>query len=148
MSITNFKQVDSVNGIPVSPSYVNVNTPTLVDNQYLISSSDIGDLIRIDSTTDAVVTVPSDAITIPVGSTVTIVQWGNGVVNITPASGVVIRQEPGVTINDSGILRTRAKYTRIELVKVGPNEWLSDGYGIYVQATAPANPQVGDLWFW
>ena len=104
MSITNFKQVDSVNGIPVSPSYVNVNTPTLVDNQYLISSSDIGDLIRIDSTTDAVVTVPSDAITIPVGSTVTIVQWGNGVVNITPASGVVIRQEPGVTINDSGIL--------------------------------------------
>ena len=148
MSITNFKQVDSVNGIPVSPSYVNVNTPTIVDDQYLISSSDIGDLIRIDSSTDVVVTVPSDAVTIPVGSVITIVQWGSGVVYIVPTTGVVVRQEPGVTIDESKVLRTRAKYTRIELVKVGSNEWLSDGYGIYVQSTAPANPQVGDLWFW
>lgn len=148
MSITNFKQIDSVNGIPVSPSYVNVNTPTIVNEEYTISSTDIGDLIRIDSSVETTVNVPTDSVVIPVGSTVSITQWGAGVVNIIPAAGVVIRQEPGVTIDNSDILRVRARYSRIELVKVGANEWLSDGYGIYVQSSAPANPQVGDLWFW
>lgn len=148
MSITNFKQIDSVNGIPVSPSYVNVNTPVLEDNQYTISSSDIGDLIRIDSSVDSVIKVPTDNVAIPIGSVVSIVQWGTGIVRIAPNTGVVIKQEPGVTITSTDVMRVRAQYSRVELVKVGPNEWLSDGYGIYVQESAPTNPQVGDLWFW
>lgn len=148
MSITNFKRLDSVNGVPVSPSYVNVNTPTLVDDEYTISSSDIGDLIRLESLNTITVTLPTDAVVIPVGSVVSLLQWGTGTVNILPESGVTIKQEPGVVVDSNDILRTRSQYSRIELVKVGPNEWLSDGYGIYVQSTAPANPQVADLWFW
>ena len=148
MSITNFKQIDSVNGIPVSPSYVNINTPTIVDNEYTVSSTDIGDLIRINSNTTTTVILPDDDVVIPVGSTVSIAQWGTGQVNIVPDADVVIRQEPGATVTSTDILATRAQYARVELVKVGSNEWLSDGYGIYVQSTAPANPQVGDLWFW
>jgi hypothetical protein len=148
MSITNFKRLDSANGVPVSPSYVNVNTPTIVDDEYVISSSDIGDLIRLSSPNTITVTLPSDNVVIPIGSTISLVQWGVGTVNILPESGVLIRQEPGVTVDSTDILRTRSRYSRVELVKVGPNEWLSDGYGIYVQSTAPANPQVDDLWFW
>jgi hypothetical protein len=148
MSITNFKRLDSANGVPVSPSYVNVNTPTIVDDEYVISSSDIGDLILLNSINTITVSLPTDSVVIPVGSTISLVQWGAGTVNILPDSGVVIRQEPGVTVDSTDILRTRSRYSRVELVKIGQNEWLSDGYGIYVQSTAPANPQVDDLWFW
>jgi hypothetical protein len=151
MSITNFKKIDSENGVPVAPSYVNINT--VADITYSLSPSDVGDLIRFTSSSEVTVALPLED-SIPVGSTISIVQWGTGPVQILPGTGVTIHQEPGISViaTSPSPITTRAQYSRIELVKVAEtlttSSWLSDGYGIYVQEQPPSKAQVGDLWFW
>lgn len=148
MSVTNFKRLDSDDsGKAVPFEYVDVNTVT--NTTYTIAATDIGDIIKFDNVSSIAVTLPTNAaVPIVVGTILTLVQWGVGTVSITPASGVTIYQEPGVEVTSPSMISTRAQYTKVQLTKVGDDEWLSDGYGIYVQETAPANPQVGDLWFW
>lgn len=144
MSITNFKRIDTVNGVPVQPSYVDVNRVS--GTSYTVAASDIGDVTMFTSNDGVTVTLPET--TIPIGRVLTFVQYGDGTVTIAPSAGVTIIQEPGVSVTSPNSVRTRSKYARVELVKVGENEWLSNGFGIYVQEDAPTNPKPGELWFW
>lgn len=145
MSITNFKRIESI-----GPAFVDVNTVSA--NTYTISATDVGDMIKFtsnDTVNNVTVTIPKNSdVYIPVGTTITFMQYGDGIVRITPATGVAIVQEPAVSITTPNLIRTKAKYSRVQLTKISTDEWLSDGYGIYVQLTAPTNPQVNDLWFW
>jgi hypothetical protein len=148
MAITNFKRIDSDEvGHSVPFQYNDVNTVS--GTTYTILGTDAGDIVKFSSASSVSVTLPTNATTyIPVGTVLTLLQIGDGTVNISPAVGVTIYQEPGNSITNGDILRTRAKYSKIQLTKIGTNEWLSDGYGLYIQATAPTNPQPGDLWIW
>lgn len=150
MSITNFKRIE-----PIGPAYIDVNTVTATE--YDITTTDIGDMIKFTSNDTGGITVRlfnDSQEFFPVGTTITFIQMGTGTVKIAPQTGVSIRQEPGATISSTsnggsqGIIRTRAQYSRIQLVKIGDNEWLSDGYGIYVQEEEPTNPQINELWVW
>lgn len=146
MGITNFKQIDSANGIPVAPSYVNVSEVT--SSTYTLQTTDAGDLIKFDNSGIVTVTVPADTTTIPVGTTITVMQWGAGRVDLAPAVGVTIFQEPGLSIENPDSVSTRAQYSRIELTKVGANQWLSDGFGLYIQEDEPLNAKDNEVWLW
>lgn len=150
MSITNFKRME-----PIGPAYIDVNTVT--GTSYNITTTDIGDMIKFttNDTNGVTVNLFKDSLEFfPVGTSLTFIQMGTGTVKIAPQADVVIRQEAGATISSTslgggqGIIRTRAQYSRIQLIKIGDNEWLSDGFGIYVQESEPLNPQANDLWMW
>jgi hypothetical protein len=152
MAITNFKRIDSDEvGHSVPFQYIDVVNNS--ETNYVAQATDAGDLTKFTSSSNVTVRIPTNSTTyIPVGTVLTFIQMGTGTVMVAPADGVTIRQEPGTTVTYSSgsqsYIRTRAQYSKIQFTKIDTDEWLSDGYGFYIQQTQPANPQVGDLWIW
>lgn len=138
--------------MPISNFNKLVATPTykLSDksSDYTIQSSDAGTIFRATGTNTTITINDSVAI----GSGITIVQYGSTPIKIQPASGVTIYVESSISTGNSvtstSFITTRQQYSKIELVKVAANTWISSSFGIFVQATQPSNPQVGDLWAW
>ena len=77
-------------------------------------------LIQMTNTSAATLLVPTNAnVAFPIGSVVTLVQWGTAQVTITGESGVTLRFTPGN--------KTRTQYSTACLVKMGTDEWLLSG---------------------
>lgn len=132
-------QPEMING----PSYPEVST--IADTSYTLASSDAGNLLKFTSDSDITISVPLNATAlIPIGSTVTIMQLGNGVITV---QGV-----PGVQILGESSLVSRGTYYTITIAKTDTDQWVTPTnngkLNISVQETEPNNPQVGDLWFW
>lgn len=138
MAKNNF-QPELTNG----PSYPDVSS--IADTSYTLTSNDAGNLLKFTSDSDITITVPANATAvIPVGSTVTIMQLGNGIITVQAAAGVQIL---GVSS-----LVSRGTYYTITIAKTDTDQWITPTdngkLNISVQETEPSNPQVGDLWFW
>jgi hypothetical protein len=141
MGITNFRRFDTF------PAYADIQTVTTTP--YQVNLNNENDLILVDSASDITINIPED-LTIPVKRSFTVVRSGTGEVFVAPASGVTIYVEPGGQITNSSTpnkVTARRRYSKLTFTKIAANTWLSEGYENYVQATEPANPVAGDLWF-
>jgi len=125
------------------PSYPDVFS--ISNTSYTVQSSDAGNLLKFTSDDNVSVTIAqnSEAV-IPIGSTITIMQLGNGAITVSPSSGVQIL---GISS-----LVSRGPYHTITLAKSDTDQWITPTDNgplkVSVQETEPDNPQVGDLWFW
>jgi hypothetical protein len=99
----------------------------LVGTQYLVSTTlvaaDAASLVRMNSSSQIVLTVPLDGAggyTFPNGTQIVVAQIGVGQVRFDPAAGVTIRSE--------GDRRTtKAQYAVASLIKLSSNQWLLSG---------------------
>lgn len=143
MGITNFKKYDTF------PAYADIQTVT---ENTVLNASYTNDLILVDSSSNVNITVPTDAFAnIPIGRSFTIVQRGTGQVFVLPQAGVSIYVEPSATITSSSTpnkITIRRQYSKLTFIKIAANTWITEGYGIYIQATEPTSPIVGDLWIY
>lgn len=89
-------------------------TPTL-------ALTDNGNVVRFNNASGITVTVPANAsVPFPVGSEISGIQWGAGVVTLSPAGGVTIRSK-------DGNLSTDTQYQGFFLKKIATNEWWVQG---------------------
>lgn len=79
-----------------------------------------GALVRSTATSSVVVQISSDSVVnFAVGTQITIVQEGTGLVTVTAGSGVTIRATPGYKL--------RTQYSVATLIKVATNLWILFG---------------------
>lgn len=87
---------------------------------YTIVANDAGKVITLTSGSGVTLTVPTYASAgLPIGSRIGIIQYGAGQVTVAGASGVTVNGTPG--------LKTRAQYSRAELLQVTTDTWLLSG---------------------
>jgi len=85
-----------------------------------LSLDDINDLVLVDSSSEASITIPANStVSIPVKSQINIVQAGDSTVELVGDSGVVV--------NSSSGLKTRDKWSVATAIKTGEDEWLITG---------------------
>lgn len=83
-----------------------------------ISVNDAGSYLLADNPADIILTVPDDAsLSLPIGSDIAIEQHNDGLVELSPASGVAINVAAGFG------LKTGGKYAVVSLKKVAANTW-------------------------
>jgi hypothetical protein len=84
---------------------------------YTLQAGDTNSLVEFSVTTT--ITVPSDSTSIPVGSTVAILQTGTGQLTVSAGIGVTLNYTPGN--------KTRAQWSQAVLVKRASNTWVLNG---------------------
>jgi hypothetical protein len=93
----------------------------LTDISYTLILSDASKLIEMDSSTSNTLTVPLDEdVAFPVGTTIEVVQRGDGVTTIAGDVGVTIN-----SLDDA--LESAGKFARIKLEKIDTDEWYASG---------------------
>jgi hypothetical protein len=94
---------------------------SVAGTSYELLDTDPGHLIAFSNDDAITVTVPPNAsVPIDVGGAVILTQYAAG--QITPVAGA------GVTLRAAGgLLKTRAQFSQITLIKVDTNEWLIGG---------------------
>lgn len=94
-----------------------------VSNQtssYTLALSDAGDIVVMNSASANNVTVPlNSSVAFPIGTQITIAQWGSGQTTVVATGGVTIGATPG--------LKLRAQYSLAVLVKIATDSWLLSG---------------------
>ena len=101
------------------PHEIPTNITTRTTN-YTLQLSDAGNLVTMSSSSVLTIYVPLNAsVAFPVGTQITILQTGSGVVYVTPISGVTINSTPGT------ILRTQ--YSVCTLIKYATDTWVLFG---------------------
>lgn len=107
--------VSNVSGLIGQPSAINSQSAS-----YTLASTDASKVILATSSSSNTITVPLYSVAgIPVGSKVSVIQYGAGQVTFAGASGVTINGTPG--------LKTRAQYSRAELIQVSTDAWVLYG---------------------
>jgi len=95
---------------------VNAQTGTT----YTLAATDPLYFIELNNASAITITVPTDAsVTIPVGSSITMLQTGAGQVSIVAASGVTLNYTPGNKL--------RAQWSSATLYKRSANTWVLFG---------------------
>ena len=85
-----------------------------------LSSSEVGKLLMIESSSANTVTVPPDStLTLPIGTQIPIVQWGTGQTTVAFTSPAWVAATPG--------LKLRTQYSSAMLIKIAANAWLLSG---------------------
>lgn len=88
---------------------------------YTLVLADASKLIKVDSGSANVVTVPASAsVSFPVGTAIEVMQYGVGQTTIAPDTGVTIRS-PG------GLLDIGDRYGLVALTKLATDEWSLEG---------------------
>ena len=107
---------------PTGPAFFN-----LIGAQYLnsvtLTSADVGTIVKINSSSATVVTIPLDGAsgyTFPVGTQIVLTQLGIGLVTITGSAGVSV-------LSEGFRYTTKARYAVASLIKLGSNSWLLSG---------------------
>jgi len=112
------------NIIEVTGSSVQQSLITTVESYnstiFNLDNADKGKLIRLNSTLPITLNVPTDSTPIFPGSRFEFVQWGVGVVTITPAIGVTLNSRGGLTDSNG-------QYAKFELIKTASGTWLASG---------------------
>jgi hypothetical protein len=86
---------------------------------YTLVLSDAAKQVEMNVASANNLTVPTDSVAFPVGTTILVVQTGTGQTTIVPGSGVTINSTPG--------LRLRARWSTATLIKRAANTWLAFG---------------------
>jgi hypothetical protein len=90
-----------------------------VDN-YTLSLSDAGKLLKINKSTTVQVTIPAEsAVAFGTGQRIDFVQYGTGQVSFVGAAGVTVRSTPTSSL--------RTQYSVASAIKIGTDEWLITG---------------------
>jgi hypothetical protein len=112
------KWVNRVGTDVFSPAVVTIDEKTAA---YTLALSDRNRLIRVNSSSNLTVTVPTNAtVAFAVGSKVDLWRQGTGNVTVAGASGVTLRSaDNAVTLAD--------RYSGATLMKIGTDEWLLVG---------------------
>lgn len=88
---------------------------------YTLALGDAGTVVEFTSASSVTLTVPTNAsVAFATGTVIELLQYGAGVVTVSPAGGVTIRS-PG------GLLAARVQYSSLSLRKRGTNEWVLAG---------------------
>lgn len=88
---------------------------------FTISLTDHQDILDIDSATDVVLTVPTNAaVAFDIGYRIRGFQLNTGAVTITPSGGVTVLAPNNRT-------KTAYRYSQFELIKKGTNTWILSG---------------------
>jgi hypothetical protein len=87
---------------------------------YTLGVNDTGKVILFSSNSPITVTVPNDSTyNFVIGQTIELVQMGSGTITVASAGDAVLRYRLGYT--------TFGQYSKIELMKIEPDEWLLSG---------------------
>ena len=87
---------------------------------YALVLSDAGKLIEIGNALGTSLTIPANATeAFAIGTSITILQVGDGQVTIAGAAGVTLNATPG--------LKTSNQWSYVTLIKRGPNSWVAFG---------------------
>lgn len=98
-----------------------LNYKSVAGTSYTLLVTDPGYVVAFSSATAVALTVPAAAdVDIDVGAAIIVAQYGAGQVTLTPGSGVTLRSA-------GALLKTRAQFSQITLIKVGADEWLVGG---------------------
>jgi hypothetical protein len=90
-------------------------------NDYLLSITDINNLVAINSTLEKNIEVPNYTIVaFPIGSKITIVQEGIGKINILPSNGVTIKSA-------NNKVKSKTQFSVLNLIKTDTDTWLLYG---------------------
>ena len=107
---------------PTGPAYFN-----LVGPQYLqsvtLTSSDVASIVKINSSSPTVVTVPLDGengYTFDTGTQIVITQLGSAVFTVEGAVGVNV-------LSEGARYTSKSRYAVASLIKLGSNSWLLSG---------------------
>lgn len=95
-----------------------INTRT---SSYTLVLTDRGKVIEMNLSTANTLTIPANAdAAFPVGTQITVIQYGAGQTTIAAAAGVTLRAL-------GGALKTVGQYAGVSLYKRGTNEWIAFG---------------------
>lgn len=93
---------------------------TISATKYTLSYLDADNImINMTASTPCKIIVPTDAVNIPVGSTIIVGQEGTGTLTITPATGVTVKTPDSLII--------AKQHGKATLIKVGANAWEIEG---------------------
>ena len=90
-------------------------------NDYLLSITDINNLVAINTAVEKNIEVPNSTIVaFPIGSKITVVQEGIGKINILPANGVTIKSA-------NNKVKSKTQFSVLNLIKTDTDTWLLYG---------------------
>ena len=90
-------------------------------NDYLLSITDINNLVAINTAVEKNIEVPNSTIVaFPIGSKITVVQEGIGKINILPANGVTIKSA-------NNKVKSKTQFSVLSLIKTDTDTWLLYG---------------------
>lgn len=93
---------------------------TSTSASYTLQLSDAGKIVEMSQSASSSVLIAEDATTnFPVGTNITILQTGTGLVTLTPLLGVTISATPG--------LKLRTQWSSATLIKRSANTWVAIG---------------------
>lgn len=88
---------------------------------YTLVLADRGKVVEINSASALALTVPTNAtVAFPVGSIITVRQYGVGQVTLTPSAGVTLNSR-------AGALKSAGQYAELMLTKRATDEWIVAG---------------------
>lgn len=112
----------TINGVSFDGSANIVLTSTInsQSSAYTLALADAEQVVRYTGGSAANITVPANSsVAFPVGTTVTVIQTGTGLVSIVGGGGVTLRARLG--------LDSPGQYAALVLLKIGTDEWLVTG---------------------
>lgn len=87
---------------------------------HTLTLADAGTVVEVNTATGVVLTVPpNSAVPFPLGTVITVCQYGAGRVTIAPGAGVTLRT--------TATLTTRTQYAEVSLRKRATDEWVVAG---------------------
>jgi hypothetical protein len=93
---------------------------TQVSSPYVLALLDRRSIVEMNAAGANVVTIPTNAtVAFPVGTTITVSQYGVGVTTITGATGVTLNGTSGGSVQAAG------QYKAVHLYKRATNEWVA-----------------------
>jgi len=110
-----FLRVNSING---TSEFENMTiAPNRQTGSYVLVLSDVDKIVEMNVGIGNTLTVPTNAsVAFPIGTHIKVIQYGAGVVTITPAGGVTINSQ-------GGLLATNGQFAVVELIKTTTDEW-------------------------
>lgn len=115
---------DAVNDHVAVTVAATIPSPNITSNtqttDYTLVLTDANKLVEINAATGKTLTVPpNSSVAFPIGTSLTLAQYGAGQVTVAAGAGVTIRSIPG--------LKTAGQYALASLVKRGTDEWYLAG---------------------
>lgn len=100
--------------------YVDTVTVNNRTASYVLVLSDAGKVIEMDVASPNTVTIPSNDTAFPIGTTIDVVQVGDGQTTLVPDAGVTIQ-------SSEGLLSLAGKFSAVSLYKRAANTWIAMG---------------------
>ncbi len=109
--------VTLIQGGQFIPLATNIGTQVA---DYTLTADDSGGVVEMNSSSANTLTIPTDSVNLPVGSTITVTQMGTGQTTIQASGGVTI-------LSKGGALKLTGRYSGATLYKRASNTWVLIG---------------------